>query len=203
MCKIAIRNAGLKQDDIARVLNVPQSVVSRPLKEHIESGSTTKRKRCTLILECKELLLKHYGTWRIIWRPPDTVKGGYWDFERSKVPGRNPGTWCWSPFDSLDCQNMVLRDDVARPHCTRIIEDRTSLVFQCRACCRTWTLSNTCRTSSADMKSGTSRIKTILNFARLYCMMVQDFMSWTHVPSEFNDENVPSYYSTMWRLNTT
>ena len=66
MCKIAIRNAGLKQDDIARVLNVPQSVVSRPLKEHIESGSTTKRKRCTLILECKELLLKHYGTWRII-----------------------------------------------------------------------------------------------------------------------------------------
>ena len=34
MCKIAIRNAGMKQDDIARVLNVPQSVVSRPLKEH-------------------------------------------------------------------------------------------------------------------------------------------------------------------------
>ena len=34
MCQIAIRNAGMKQDDIARVLNVPQSVVSRPLKEH-------------------------------------------------------------------------------------------------------------------------------------------------------------------------
>ena len=34
MCKIAIRNAGMKQDDIARVLNVSQSVVSRPLKEH-------------------------------------------------------------------------------------------------------------------------------------------------------------------------
>ena len=34
MCKIAIRNAGLKQDDIARVLNVSQSVVSRPLKKH-------------------------------------------------------------------------------------------------------------------------------------------------------------------------
>ena len=32
--KIAIRNAGMKQDDIARVLNVSQSVVSRPLKEH-------------------------------------------------------------------------------------------------------------------------------------------------------------------------
>ena len=42
MCKIAIRNAGMKQDDIARVLNVSQSVLSRPLKEHIESGSIRK-----------------------------------------------------------------------------------------------------------------------------------------------------------------
>ena len=92
--QIAIRNAGMKQDDIVRVLNVSQSIVSRPLKEHRESGSITKRKRSTLILECKELLLKHYGTSCIIWRPPDTVKGGYWDFERSKIPGRNPGIWC-------------------------------------------------------------------------------------------------------------
>ena len=66
MCKIASRNAGMKQNDIARVLRVSQSVVSRPLKEHRESGSITKRKRSTLIIECKELLLKHYGTWRII-----------------------------------------------------------------------------------------------------------------------------------------
>ena len=66
MCKIAIRNAGMKQDDIARVLNVLLSVVSRPLKEHRESGSNTKRKRSSLILECKELLLKRYGTWCII-----------------------------------------------------------------------------------------------------------------------------------------
>ena len=28
-----------------------------------------------------------------------------------------------SPSDSLDSQNMVLRDDIARPHCTRIIEE--------------------------------------------------------------------------------
>ena len=28
-----------------------------------------------------------------------------------------------SPLDSLDGQNMVPRDDVARPHCTRIIEE--------------------------------------------------------------------------------
>ena len=66
MCKIAVRNAGMKQDGIARLLNVPQSVISRRWKEHRESGSITKRKRSTLILECKELLLKHYGTWCII-----------------------------------------------------------------------------------------------------------------------------------------
>ena len=66
MCKIAIRNAGMEQDDIARVLNVSQSVVSRPLKEQRESCSITKRKRSTLILECNELLLKHYGTWCVI-----------------------------------------------------------------------------------------------------------------------------------------
>ena len=33
MCKIAIRIAGMKQDDIARVFYVSQSVVSQPLKE--------------------------------------------------------------------------------------------------------------------------------------------------------------------------
>ena len=38
MRKIAIRNASLKKDDIAMVLNVSQSVVCRPLKEHKESG---------------------------------------------------------------------------------------------------------------------------------------------------------------------
>ena len=59
ICKIAIRSASMKQDDIARVLNVSQSVVRGPLKEHRESGSIRKRKQSTLILECKELLLKH------------------------------------------------------------------------------------------------------------------------------------------------
>ena len=28
-----------------------------------------------------------------------------------------------SPLDSLDDQNMVLRDNIARPNCTRIIEE--------------------------------------------------------------------------------
>ena len=60
MCKIAIRNAGMKQDDIARVLNVSQSVVSRP-SENIERVG----KRPTLILECKKswnLVLGHPWT---------------------------------------------------------------------------------------------------------------------------------------------
>ena len=64
MCNIDIRNAGMKQDAIASVLKVSQGVVSRPLKEHRESGSITKRKRSTFILGCKELL--HYGTWCIL-----------------------------------------------------------------------------------------------------------------------------------------
>ena len=28
-----------------------------------------------------------------------------------------------SPLDSIDSQNMVLRDDIARPHCTRILKE--------------------------------------------------------------------------------
>ena len=28
-----------------------------------------------------------------------------------------------SPLDSLDGQNIVLRDDIARPHCTRTIKE--------------------------------------------------------------------------------
>ena len=39
-----------------------QSVVSRPLKEHRDSGSITKRKRSTLILECKVCYVTHYLT---------------------------------------------------------------------------------------------------------------------------------------------
>ena len=56
----------MKQDGIARALNVSQSIVSRLLKEHIEGGSIRKRKWSALILESTELLLKHYGTWCII-----------------------------------------------------------------------------------------------------------------------------------------
>ena len=43
MCKIAIRNAGMKQDKIARVLNGSQSVLSRPLKEHRERAAVLQK----------------------------------------------------------------------------------------------------------------------------------------------------------------
>ena len=43
MCKSVIRNAGMKQDDNARVLDVSQSDVGRPLKEHRENGSIIKK----------------------------------------------------------------------------------------------------------------------------------------------------------------
>ena len=64
MCKIAIRNAGLKQDDIARVLNVSRSVVRRPLKEH-RVAVLEKGKGLHLILSARNFLLKHYGMWCI------------------------------------------------------------------------------------------------------------------------------------------
>ena len=67
--------------------------------------------------------MKHYGTWCIIWRPPDTVKGGYLDFERSRYQDEILESGVRSPLDSLHGENMVLQDDIARPHCTRILEE--------------------------------------------------------------------------------
>ena len=56
-CKIAIRNAGMKQDDLARVLIVSQSVVSRPLKEHRESGSIRNKETnfCKVVAAYKQV----------------------------------------------------------------------------------------------------------------------------------------------------
>ena len=42
---VGMRDGGMKQADIARVLNVSQSVVSRLLKKHRETGSVKERKR--------------------------------------------------------------------------------------------------------------------------------------------------------------
>ena len=81
-----------------------------------------------------------------------------------------------SPLDSLDAQNMVLRDDIARPHCTRIIEEYKN---QQNIASLPWPSLlldlnpfQTCERQArlTCLKPGTSCIKTIVNFARLYCM---------------------------------
>ena len=77
--------------DIARALNVSQTVVRRLLKKHRETGSVEKNKRSTLILECKELLLERSGMLCIFVRPHAAVKGSKREFELSKVLGRNSG----------------------------------------------------------------------------------------------------------------
>ena len=123
MCKIVIRNAGMKQDDIARVLNVSQNVVSKPLKEHRENGSITKMKRSRLILECKELLLEHYGTWCISDDHMIQLKLVTGTFNSQKYQDEILESGVRSPLDSLDDQNIVLRDEIARPPCTRIIKE--------------------------------------------------------------------------------
>ena len=77
-----MRDAVMKQVDIARALNVSQIVASRLLKKHKEKCSVKERKRSTLIFECKELLLKRYGTcmWFVFLRPRAAVKGSKQDF---------------------------------------------------------------------------------------------------------------------------
>ena len=59
------------------------------------------------------------------------------------------------PLDSLVGQNTVLQDDIARPNCTRIIEEyknqQNIASLPQPSSCRTRTLSNTCWTSSADV----------------------------------------------------
>ena len=127
MYKIAIRNDGMKQDDIARVLNVSQSVVSRPLKEH-RVAISQKRKRSALILECKELLLNQYVRSAYVrsalsddhLKQLMVVTG---TLNAQKYQDEILESGVRSPLDLLDGQNMVLRDDMARPHCTRIIKE--------------------------------------------------------------------------------
>ena len=70
----------MKQVDIARALNVSQIVANRLLKNHREICSVKERKRSTLILECKGLLLKCYGMWYVFLQPCAAVKGSKQDF---------------------------------------------------------------------------------------------------------------------------
>ena len=123
MCKIAIRNACMKQDAIARVLNVSQSVVSRLLREHRDSGSITERKQSTLILECKELLLKIMVSGTLSDDHLIQLKVVTGTLNAQKYQDEIVKSGVRSPLDSLDGQNIVLRNDIARPHCTHIIEE--------------------------------------------------------------------------------
>ena len=90
-----MRDAGMKQVDIARAFNVSRIVTSRLLMKHRETGSVKESKWSTLILECKGLLLKRYGMgtcmWYVFLRPHAAVKSSKEDFEFSKVPEQNSG----------------------------------------------------------------------------------------------------------------
>ena len=75
----------MKHVEYATALNVSQTIVSRLMKNYRQNGRAKKSKRSTLILECQELSLKHYGMWCIFLRPHAAVKGSKRDFEFSKV----------------------------------------------------------------------------------------------------------------------
>ena len=114
-----------------------------------------------------------------------------------------------SPLDLLDGQNMVLRDDIARPHCTRIIEEyknqqniaslpRPSLLPDLNPIEQVW--------DKLDWRVWNPELavsKPLWILLDTTAWVGQNFMSWTHVLSEFNNENVSGCYSTVWRLYTT
>ena len=95
MFLIAIRNAGMKQNDIARVLNVSQSAVKRPLKEHRESGSITKRNVRGALSDDHLIQLK-------------VVTG---TLNAQKYQDEILESGVRSPLDSLDGQITVLQDN--------------------------------------------------------------------------------------------
>ena len=126
MCKIAIiaiRNAGMKQDDITRILNVSQSVVSIPLKKQERVAVLQKGNGLHWFLSARNCY------WSIMVRDAlsddhliqfKVVTG---TLNAQKYQHQILESGVRSPLDSLDGQNMVLWDDIARPYCTRIIEE--------------------------------------------------------------------------------
>ena len=114
-----------------------------------------------------------------------------------------------SPLDSLDGQNLALWDDISWPHCTGIIEEyknqqniaslpRLSVLPDLNPIEHVW---DKIGWHVWNQKPAVSKPLWILLDSTTW--VGQYFMSWTHVPSKFNDENLPSCYSTMWRLYTT
>ena len=105
-----------------------------------------------------------------------------------------------SPLDSLDGQNMVLQDDIARPHCALIIEEYKnqqniaslpwpSLLSDLNPIEHMW---EKFRWRVLNRKPAVSKPLWILLDSTAW--VGHSFRSLTHVPSEFNDENVPSCY---------
>ena len=101
------------------------------------------------------------------------------------------------------CSEMTLQDLTVLASSRNTKINKTSLVFHGLARCRTWTLSKTSGTSSADVflnrEPAVSKPLWILQGSTAW--VGQDFMSLTHVPNEFKDENVPSCYSAVWINN--
>ena len=82
-----------------------------------------KRKRSSLILECRELLLKQYGVVQLSDDHLIQINVVTGTLIAQKYQDEILESGVRPPFDSLDGQNLVLRDDIAKPHCTRIIEE--------------------------------------------------------------------------------
>ena len=108
---IGMRDAGMKQVDNAGALNVSQTVVSRLLKKHRETGCFKDSTRSTLILGCTGLLLKRYGVWYIFLRPHTAVGGSTRDLNSQKYRDEILENNVRPSLNSPECQSMVLEDD--------------------------------------------------------------------------------------------
>ena len=137
---IGIRDAVMKQFDIARSLNKSEIIASRLLKKHKETCTVKERKRFTLIFECKGLLLKRYGMWFIFLRPRAAVKVNR-TFNSQKYRNKilesnvrpsgtpqNARTWC---------SQMTKQDLTVLASSRNTKTYRSSLAFHGRACLRT------------------------------------------------------------------
>ena len=184
-------------------LNVPQSVVSRALKEYRESGSIIKRKRSTLIWSARNCYwsIMVCGAWSDDHLTQLKVVTGTLNAQKYQDEFLESGVR--SRLDSLDGQNMVLRDDIASPHCTRINQEyknqqntvslpRPSALPDLNPIEHVWD-----KLGWRVWNREPAVSKPLWILLNSTARVGQDFMSWTHAPNEFNDENVPSCYSTV------
>ena len=88
---IGMKDAGMKQVDIIRVLNVYQIVTSRRLKKHRETGSVKESKRSQSIIECKGLLLERMVCGMFSYDHMLQLKAVNRTLNSQKVPEQNSG----------------------------------------------------------------------------------------------------------------